>query len=118
MLRKLDALEKSNIAVKINFEKTLADRMDLEDLNEILDKELSEFKAEIETLESEKADLKNSNAKLKDENTLLWNKVDALEASLNTTEAAAAAELEVAKQKLSQLPKKRFCWKMKSNIYS
>ena len=64
------------------FTQTLADCVHLEDLNENLEKDLSNFRDKLQFLESDKVGLVNYNTKLKDDNNFLVRRVEALEASL------------------------------------
>ena len=63
----------------MNYTTTLTDCDHLENINQNLEKKLSEVKAELENLESARIELADVNSKAKEENDSLVNKVKELE---------------------------------------
>ena len=112
LLRKLDNLKNSNTTLQENYEKTLADCVHLEDLNENLEKDLSNFRDKLQFLESDKVGLVNYNTKLKDDNNFLVSRVEASEASLEEVRSndeleSAVAELELSKNETERILKEK-----------
>jgi chromosome segregation ATPase len=82
LLKKLDELEKANLALKTNFENSVANCDYLENLYHNLEKELTKVRNELENLESARSVLVNLNANANEEKDFLVNKVKDLEAKV------------------------------------